>query len=61
MEINVSYLDAAYRNEEIEIEARVLPIVKVVGVVNVELRKKEIGNIIGQGWHTKYLAISSKM
>lgn len=49
MEINVSYLDAAYRNEEIEIEARVLPIVKVVGVVNVELRKKEIGNIIGQG------------
>ncbi|KAB1228189.1 Acyl-coenzyme A thioesterase 13 [Morella rubra] len=61
VEINVSYLDAAYADEEIEIEARVLRVGKAVGVVSVELRKKKTGKIIAQGRHTKYLAISSKM
>ncbi|XP_050206361.1 uncharacterized protein LOC126655977 [Mercurialis annua] len=61
VEINVSYLDAAYLDEEIEIEAKVLRVGKAVGVVSVELRKKKTGKIIAQGRHTKYLAFSSKM
>ncbi|TXG60218.1 hypothetical protein EZV62_014791 [Acer yangbiense] len=61
VEINVSYLDAAYAGEEIEIEAKTLRVGKAVGVVSVELRKKETGKIIAQGRHTKYLAMTSKM
>lgn len=49
------------RQEEIEIEARVLRVGKAVGVVSVEFRKKETGKIIAQGRHTKYLAVPSKM
>ncbi|XP_062158255.1 uncharacterized protein LOC133865795 isoform X2 [Alnus glutinosa] len=55
VEINVSYLDAAYADEEIEIEARALRVGKAVGVVSVELRKKKTGKIIAQGRHTKEL------
>ncbi|CAN1342719.1 Acyl-coenzyme A thioesterase 13 [Linum perenne] len=61
VEINVSYLDAAYVNEEIEIEAKILRVGKAVGVVSVELRKKKTGKLIAQGRHTKYLAVSSKL
>ncbi|WCJ30601.1 Acyl-coenzyme A thioesterase 13 [Euphorbia peplus] len=61
VEINVSYLDAAYANEEIEIEAKVLRVGKAVGVVSVELRKKKTGKIIAQGRHTKYLVPASKI
>ncbi|GAV78411.1 4HBT domain-containing protein [Cephalotus follicularis] len=56
VEINVSYLDAAYADEEVEIEAKALRVGKAVGVVSVELRKKATGKIIAQGRHTKYLA-----
>ncbi|KAG6625733.1 hypothetical protein CIPAW_16G119200 [Carya illinoinensis] len=59
VEINISYLDAAFADEEIEIEARVLRVGKAVGVVSVEFRKKETGKIIAQGRHTKYLAVPS--
>ncbi|KAF3943487.1 hypothetical protein ACB098_04G054300 [Castanea mollissima] len=61
VEINVSYLDAAYADEEIEIEARVLRVGKAIGVVSVEFRKKETGKIIAQGRHTKYLPVASKI
>ncbi|CAK7328578.1 unnamed protein product [Dovyalis caffra] len=61
VEINVSYLDAAFADEEIEIESRVLRVGKAVGVVTVELKKKKTGKIVAQGRHTKYLAIPSKM
>ncbi|KAF6147874.1 hypothetical protein GIB67_014454 [Kingdonia uniflora] len=61
LEINVSYLDAAFLDEEIEIEAKVLRVGKAIGVVTVELRKKESGKIFAQGRHTKYLAISNKL
>ncbi|XAR55723.1 Acyl-CoA hydrolase [Bertholletia excelsa] len=62
VEINVSYLDAAYVDEEIEIEAKALRVGKAIAVVSVEIRKKETGKIIAQGRHTKYLnAVSSKM
>ncbi|KAI4330078.1 hypothetical protein MLD38_028386 [Melastoma candidum] len=56
VEINVSYLDSAFAGEEIEIEGKVLRVGKAVGVVTVELRKKN-GKIIAQARHTKYLAI----
>ncbi|KAL8258562.1 hypothetical protein R6Q59_026515 [Mikania micrantha] len=61
MEINVSYLDAAYVGDEIEIEAKALRVGKVVAVATVEFRNKKTGKIIAQGRHTKYLAISSKL
>ena len=61
VEINVSYLDAAFAGDEIEIEAKALRIGKAVVVVSVEIRKKKTGKIIAQGRHTKYLAVSSKM
>ncbi|KAL9391654.1 hypothetical protein Peur_015574 [Populus x canadensis] len=61
VEINVSHLDAAYADEEIEIEARVLRAGKAVGSASVDFRKKKSGAIIAQGRHTKYLLISSKM
>ncbi|KAJ8766811.1 hypothetical protein K2173_008365 [Erythroxylum novogranatense] len=61
VEINVSYLDAAYVGEEIEIEARNLRVGKAIAVVSVELRKKKTGKIIAQGRHTKYLPVPSKM
>ncbi|KAJ0702826.1 putative acyl-CoA hydrolase [Helianthus annuus] len=61
MEINVSYLDAAYVGDEIEIEANVLRVGKVVAVATVEFRNKKNGKTIAQGRHTKYLAVSSKL
>ncbi|CAA3002756.1 acyl-coenzyme A thioesterase 13 [Olea europaea subsp. europaea] len=61
VEINVSYLDAAYAGEEIEIESKALRVGKAFAVVSVEFRKKETGKIIAQGRHTKYLAVSSKL
>ncbi|KAI3723494.1 hypothetical protein L2E82_35113 [Cichorium intybus] len=61
VEINVSYLDAAYVGDEIEIEAKALRVGKAVAVVSVEFRKKKTGKIIAQGRHTKYLAVSSKL
>ncbi|XP_062170358.1 uncharacterized protein LOC133876081, partial [Alnus glutinosa] len=61
VEINVSYLDAAYADEEIEIETRAFCVGKAVGVVSVELRKKKTGKIIAQGHHTKYLVVSTAL
>ncbi|XP_010272560.1 PREDICTED: acyl-coenzyme A thioesterase 13-like [Nelumbo nucifera] len=58
IEINISYLDAAFVNEPIEIEAKALRIGKAVAVISVELRKKSTGKIIAQGRHTKYLPVS---
>ncbi|XVE86391.1 hypothetical protein DITRI_Ditri18aG0031400 [Diplodiscus trichospermus] len=61
VEINISYLDAAYVDEEIEIEARALRVGKTVAVVTVEFRKKSTGKIVAQGRHTKYLPVQSNM
>ncbi|XP_010475081.1 PREDICTED: acyl-coenzyme A thioesterase 13-like [Camelina sativa] len=61
VEINVSYLDAAFLHEEIEIESRALRVGKAVAVVSVELRKKKTGKIIAQGRHTKYFAPRSNL
>uniref|UniRef100_A0A2P2QM72 Thioesterase domain-containing protein n=1 Tax=Rhizophora mucronata TaxID=61149 RepID=A0A2P2QM72_RHIMU len=61
VEINVSYLDAAYVDEEIEIEAKVLRVGKAIAVVSIEFRNKATGKIIAQGRHTKYLLATSKM
>ncbi|XP_055812646.1 uncharacterized protein LOC129882398 [Solanum dulcamara] len=61
LEINVSYLDAAYLGEEIEVEAKVLRVGKTIAAVTVELRKKKTGKIVAQGRHTKYLAVNSKL
>ncbi|KAL1188828.1 hypothetical protein V5N11_021988 [Cardamine amara subsp. amara] len=61
VEINVSYLDAAFLDEEIEIETKALRVGKTVAVVSVELRKKKNGKIIAQGRHTKYLAPRTKL
>ncbi|PWA56477.1 thioesterase superfamily protein [Artemisia annua] len=61
VEINVSYLDAAFAGDEIEIEAKALRVGKAVAVVTVEFRNKKTGKIIAQGRHTKYLAVSSKL
>ncbi|QHN98160.1 Acyl-coenzyme A thioesterase [Arachis hypogaea] len=61
VEINVSYFDAAYLHEEIEIDARLLRFGKAVAVVSVEFRKKKSGKIFAQGRHTKYLALASKL
>uniref|UniRef100_A0A7N0V2W3 Acyl-coenzyme A thioesterase 13 n=1 Tax=Kalanchoe fedtschenkoi TaxID=63787 RepID=A0A7N0V2W3_KALFE len=61
VEINLSYLDAAFEGEEVEIEARVLRVGKAVGVVSVEIRKKRTGKIVAQGRHTLYLAVASKL
>ncbi|KAL0797335.1 hypothetical protein Bca101_052509 [Brassica carinata] len=43
VEINVSYLDAAFLDEEIEIESRALRVGKAVAVASVELRRKKNG------------------
>ncbi|KAG2255096.1 hypothetical protein Bca52824_074390 [Brassica carinata] len=61
VEINVSYLDSAFLDEEIEIESKALRVGKAVAVVSVELRKKKNGKLIAQGRHTKYLAPRSKL
>ncbi|KAL1071119.1 hypothetical protein V6Z11_D11G068200 [Gossypium hirsutum] len=61
VEISITYLDAAYVGEEIEIEAKALRVGKTVAVVTVEFRKKKTGKIIAQGRHTKYLTVQSKM
>lgn len=61
LEMNISYLDAAFANEEIDIEAKVLRAGKAVGVAVVELKKKS-GKIIAQARYSKYLgAPSSKL
>ncbi|XP_028766130.1 acyl-coenzyme A thioesterase 13 [Neltuma alba] len=61
VEINVTYLDAAYADEDIEIEARALRVGKAVAVVTVEFRRKKTGKVFAIGRHTKYLAITSKL
>ncbi|GLJ24881.1 hypothetical protein SUGI_0475890 [Cryptomeria japonica] len=61
VEINVSYLAAAKLGEEIEIEAKVLRIGKAIAFAAVDLRKKKTGELIAQGRHTKYLAVTSKL
>ncbi|URE41157.1 phosphoribosylamine--glycine ligase [Musa troglodytarum] len=58
MEIGISYLDAAFANEEIEIEAKILRAGRAVGVVKVELRKKKTRKILANARYTKYLAPS---
>lgn len=60
VEINVSYLDAAKLGEEIEIEGKVLRVGKAIAFVTVDLRKKT-GQLVAQGRHTKYLAVTSKL
>ncbi|XP_072990537.1 uncharacterized protein [Typha latifolia] len=60
LEMSISYLDAAFANEEIEIEAKVLRAGKAVGAATVELRKKT-GKIIAHARYTKYLAASSNL
>ncbi|MBA0833422.1 hypothetical protein Goarm_005871 [Gossypium armourianum] len=61
VEINISFMDAAYADEDIEIEAKALHVGKAVAVLSVEFRKKSTGKIIAQGRHTKYLPLPSKM
>ncbi|XP_076899442.1 uncharacterized protein LOC143553301 [Bidens hawaiensis] len=61
VEINVSYLDAAFAGDEIEIEAKALRVGKAVAVVTVDLKNKRTGKLVAQGRHTKYLAVSSKL
>ncbi|XP_020212965.1 acyl-coenzyme A thioesterase 13 [Cajanus cajan] len=61
VEINVSYLDAAYADEEIEIEARALRVEKSIAVISVEFRKKKSGKVFALGRHTKFLPPSSKL
>ncbi|KAL6844273.1 hypothetical protein ACP4OV_025946 [Aristida adscensionis] len=60
LEMNISYLDAAFPDEEIDIEAKVLRAGKAVGVAVVELKKKS-GKIIAQARYSKYLGASSKL
>ncbi|XP_027074227.1 uncharacterized protein [Coffea arabica] len=61
VEINVSYYDTAYVGEEIDIDAKALLVGKVIGIVNVELRKKKTGKLIARGRHTMYMAVPSKL
>ncbi|XP_042444648.1 acyl-coenzyme A thioesterase 13-like [Zingiber officinale] len=61
LEIGVSYLDAAFANDEIVIEAKVLRAGRTVGVVTVELRQKKTGKIIANARYTKYLAPLSNL
>ncbi|KAK7350760.1 hypothetical protein VNO77_09693 [Canavalia gladiata] len=61
VEINVTYLDAAYADEEIEIEAKALRVGKAIAVISVEFRKKKTGKVFAQGRHTKFLPVTSKM
>ncbi|AES72953.1 putative acyl-CoA hydrolase [Medicago truncatula] len=61
VEINVSYLDAAYAHEEIEIEAKALRVGKTLATISVEFRKKKTGRVFAQGRHTKYLPTASKL
>uniref|UniRef100_A0A8R7UMG9 Acyl-coenzyme A thioesterase 13 n=3 Tax=Triticum TaxID=4564 RepID=A0A8R7UMG9_TRIUA len=62
LDITVSYLGAARANEEIEIDARVLDIGDKTGCVTVEVRRKDNGQVLAHGRHTKYLAnVSSKL
>ncbi|KAJ4802213.1 Acyl-coenzyme A thioesterase 13 [Rhynchospora pubera] len=60
LEMSIAYLDAAFADEEIDIEAKVLRTGKAVGVATVELRKKN-GKIIAHARYTKYLASLSKL
>ncbi|KAM0872228.1 hypothetical protein ACQ4PT_038861 [Festuca glaucescens] len=60
LEMNISYLDAAFSDEEIDIEAKVLRAGKAVGVATVELEKKS-GKIIAQARYSKYLGPPSKL
>ncbi|XP_038901328.1 putative esterase F42H10.6 [Benincasa hispida] len=61
LEVNLSFLDAAYADEEIEIDSKVLRMGKTIAVVNVEFRKKINGKIIAQGRLTTYVPVSSKL
>ncbi|CAN8311202.1 unnamed protein product [Cochlearia groenlandica] len=59
--INVSYVDAAFIDEEIEIESKTMRVGETFAVVSVEMRKKKDGKVIAQGRHTKYLGPRPKL
>ncbi|KAK8717197.1 hypothetical protein V6N13_044474 [Hibiscus sabdariffa] len=61
VEISIAFMDVAYADEEIEIEAQALHVGKAVAVLSIEFRKKSTGKIIAQGRHTKYLHLPSKI
>ncbi|XP_038997951.1 acyl-coenzyme A thioesterase 13-like [Hibiscus syriacus] len=61
VEISIAFMDAAYADEEIEIEAKALHVGKAVAVLSIEFRKKSTGKIMAQGRHTKYLHLPSKI
>ncbi|XP_065873072.1 uncharacterized protein [Euphorbia lathyris] len=61
LEFNISFLDAAYLDEEIEIEARVARAGTAIGVISVDVRKKKTGKIIALARYTDYLVTASKM
>ncbi|KAL5213754.1 hypothetical protein ABZP36_002906 [Zizania latifolia] len=61
LEMNISYLDAAFPDQEIEIEAKVLRAGKAVGVAIVELRREKSGKLIAQARYSNYLAPSSNL
>ncbi|XP_020595472.1 LOW QUALITY PROTEIN: acyl-coenzyme A thioesterase 13-like [Phalaenopsis equestris] len=61
LEISISYVDAAYINDEIEFDAKILKTGKTVIVSTVEIRKKKTGKIVAQARHAKYAVASSKL
>ncbi|KAI0507902.1 hypothetical protein KFK09_014030 [Dendrobium nobile] len=61
LEINISYVDVAYIDEEIEFDAKILKAGNTIGVSTVEVRKKKTGKIVAQARHAKYIAFPSKL
>ncbi|XP_038722064.1 uncharacterized protein LOC120014213 isoform X1 [Tripterygium wilfordii] len=48
------YLDTVYVDDEVEVEAKVLSVGKIIGVVSVELRNKKTGKTIVHTRHAEY-------
>ncbi|XP_078172357.1 uncharacterized protein LOC144566256 [Carex rostrata] len=61
LEISVSFVDAAFIGDEIEIEGNLLRAGKSVGVISIDFVNKKTGKTIAQARHTKYLAVSSRL
>ncbi|XP_069701570.1 acyl-coenzyme A thioesterase 13-like isoform X2 [Periplaneta americana] len=56
VDLHVSYLKAAREGETIVIDCNTLKAGKTLAFLDVEIKKKQTGELIAKGSHTKYIA-----
>ncbi|XP_069701571.1 acyl-coenzyme A thioesterase 13-like [Periplaneta americana] len=56
LDLRISYLKAAKEGETVIIDCNTLKAGKTLAFLDVEIKKKQTGELIAKGFHTKYIA-----